>query len=74
MKQITLYKNSKLVQLGTKNKLKQYSYKGNNLYYESDYIQPKGIFWKRQSNKKVRKSQCFNGNYYKKLYCWFEWS
>ena len=75
MKQIILYKRSKFVQLGTKNKLKQYSYKGKQLFpYESGYIQPKGKFWKRQANKKVRKSKCTNGNYFKKLYGWFEWS
>ena len=75
MKNIILYKHSRFIQLGTKNKLKNYFYKNKNITsYESDFVQPKGIYWKRQSNKKVRKTNCYNGMYYKKLYGWFEWS
>lgn len=78
MKTITLYKRHRLIQLGTKNKSKQYKSQGNlyipkNIIWESDFIQPKGVFWKRQANKKVRKSKVYSGSYYKKVYGWHHW-
>jgi hypothetical protein len=68
---IKLYKHSKKIILGTKNKLKYYE---NLTGYESDFVQIRGKFLKRLASKRVRKSLCISGNYYKKLYSWFEWS
>lgn len=75
IRKIPLYKRSKFVAIGTKNKLKQYEFHGEPISpYESDYIKPQGKFWKRVANKRIRKSFCFNGGYYRKVYGWFHWS
>ena len=38
------------------------------------YVKPKGKWWKRKSNKKVRKNkEMQNGSWYKKTWGWFEW-
>lgn len=42
--------------------------------YDSYWTMPSSKFWKRQANKRVRKSLCVNGNYYKKCFDSFEWS
>lgn len=41
--------------------------------WQSAYVKPCGKFWKRQASKKARKSKLFDGNYYKKVWGWFEW-
>lgn len=74
-KKIKLHSHDRFVKLGTKNKIKDYEFNGNELSpYESDFIQPKGKFWKRKSNKKIRKTQCIDGMTYKKLFGWMHWS
>ena len=73
---VPLYKRSSFVRIGSKNKKKSYTYKGEqiSLQYESGFIKPQGKICKRQANKKVRKSKCYTGTYYKKIYGWCYWS
>jgi hypothetical protein len=41
----------------------------------STWVKPKGKFWKRNSNKKIRKSDSVSGGgFFKKVWGWFEWS
>jgi hypothetical protein len=41
----------------------------------SAWTKPKGRFWKRNSNKKVRRNDAVsNGGFFKKVWGWFEWS
>jgi hypothetical protein len=39
----------------------------------SAWTKPKGKFWKRNANKKVRKQNIPDGKSYKKTWGWFEW-